>query len=45
MATTGKIAVDFETLRSNYPVYNRLPSHLQGYIDALSKGLAPTTSG
>jgi Type VI secretion system (T6SS), amidase effector protein 4 len=39
MSTTGKIAIDFDTLRKNYPVYKKLPPHLQNYIDSLNKGL------
>jgi hypothetical protein len=39
MSTMGKIAIDFETLRKNYPVYNNLPPHLRNYIDSLNKGL------
>jgi hypothetical protein len=39
MSTTGKIEVDFDTLQKNYPVYKKLPPHLQNYIDSLNKGL------
>lgn len=39
MSTTGKIAVEFETLLNNYPVYNKLPSHLKNYIDSLNKNI------
>ncbi len=39
MSTTGKIEVDFDTLQKNYPVYKKLPPHLQNHIDSLNKGL------
>jgi type VI secretion system (T6SS) effector Tae4 (amidase) len=38
---TGTIPVDFDTLRKSYPVFKKLPPHLQNYIDALNKGLTP----
>jgi hypothetical protein len=45
MSTTGKITVEFDTLRNNYPVYNKLPPHLQNYIDSLNKGLEAGSRG
>lgn len=41
MASDGKIAVEFETLRQNYPVYTALPPHLKNFLNALNKGVKP----
>jgi len=37
----SKIAVDFGILRKNYPLYTKLPPHIQNYIDSLNKNLKP----
>ncbi len=37
---SGRISVSFESLKTNYPFYNRLPKNLQDYIDVLN-GITP----
>ncbi len=41
MATPGKIEANFDALLKSYPTYNKLPKHLQNYIDELNKNLTP----
>ena len=40
MAETGKIRVNFETLKTHYPTYTTLPQPLQKFMDGLNK-IAP----
>lgn len=35
------IDVNFDTLRSNYPTYNKLPRPIQEYMDRLNKNIKP----
>jgi Type VI secretion system (T6SS), amidase effector protein 4 len=35
----GHLPFDYDTLRNNYPTYNRLPKHIANYMDALNKNL------
>ena len=37
----GTLALNFDDLRAGYPTYNKLPAHIQNYMDSLNKGVEP----
>ena len=38
-SSTGRVRANFDTLKANYPTYNRLPKRLQDFMDRLNKGI------
>jgi hypothetical protein len=36
MANTGRIRVSFDSLKTHYPTYNKLPKTLQDFMDGLN---------